>query len=47
MVLALDAGRSSWTAPLDAVRLAPGADAATVTAGKVGDIVGRLVAAGQ
>lgn len=47
MVVALEAGRSSWTAPLDAVRLAPGADAATVTAGQVRDIVGRLVAAGQ
>jgi hypothetical protein len=47
MVVALEPGRSSWTAPLDAVRLAPGADAATVTAGQVRDIVGRLVAAGQ
>lgn len=32
---------------MDAVRLAPGADAATITAGQVRDIVGRLVAAGQ
>lgn len=29
--VALETGRSSWTAPLDAVRLAPGDDAATVT----------------
>ncbi|WP_130399885.1 NF041680 family putative transposase [Micromonospora violae] len=47
MVVALESGRSSWTAPLDAVRLAPGADAAAITAGQVRDIVGRLVAAGQ
>lgn len=47
MVVALESGRSSWTAPLDAVRLAPGADAATVTAGQVRDIAERLVAAGQ
>lgn len=32
---------------MDAVRLAPGADAATVTAGQLRDIVGRLVTAGQ
>jgi len=31
VVSALETGRSSWTAPLDAVRLAPGDDAATVT----------------
>nr|WP_244933271.1 transposase [Micromonospora tulbaghiae] len=47
MVVALESGRSSWTAPLDAVRLAPGGDAATVTAGQLRDIVGRLIAAGQ
>ncbi len=47
MVVALESGRSSWTAPLDAVRLAPGDDAATVTAGQLRDIVGRLIAAGQ
>ncbi|RLK09533.1 DDE superfamily endonuclease [Micromonospora sp. M71_S20] len=47
MVVALESGRSSWTAPLDAVRLAPGDDAAAVTAGQVRDIVQRLVAAGQ
>lgn len=47
MVVALESGRSSWTAPLEAVRLAPGADAATVTARQVRDIVERLVAAGQ
>ncbi|WTZ05110.1 transposase [Micromonospora sp. NBC_01392] len=47
MVMALESGRSSWTAPLDAVRLAPGDDAATVTAGQLRDIVGRLIAVGQ
>jgi hypothetical protein len=34
-VVALETGRSSWTAPLDAVRLAPGDDAATVTAAQL------------
>lgn len=47
VVVALESGRSSWAAPLDAVRLAPGADAAAITAGQVRDIVGRLVEAGQ
>jgi hypothetical protein len=47
MVVALEPGRSSWTAPLDAQRLAPGDDAATVTATQLRQLVGRLVAAGQ
>ena len=34
-VVALETGRSSWTAPLDAVRLAPGDDLATVTAAQL------------
>jgi DDE superfamily endonuclease len=46
-VVALQTGRSSWTAPLDAVRLAPGADLAAVTAGQLRDVVARLVAAGH
>jgi hypothetical protein len=33
LVTALETGRSSWTAPLDARRLAPGDNAASVTAG--------------
>lgn len=33
--------------PLDAVRLIPGDDAATVTAGQVRGVVGRLIAAGH
>ncbi|CRK56597.1 FIG00663192: hypothetical protein [Alloactinosynnema sp. L-07] len=47
VIVALEAGRGSWTAPLDAVRLAPGDDAATVTAGQVRGVVDRLIAAGQ
>jgi len=47
IVVALEPGRSSWTAPLDAQRLAPGDDAATVTAAQLRNLVGRLIAAGQ
>jgi hypothetical protein len=47
MVVALQPGRSSWTAPLDAQRLAPGEDAATVTATQLRQLLGRLIAAGQ
>src|SRR5262249_41836558 len=46
-VVALEPGRTSWTAPLDAVRLRPGDDATQVTASQIRDLVGRLVAAGQ
>ncbi|MFE5947969.1 NF041680 family putative transposase [Streptomyces sp. NPDC056480] len=47
MIRALETGRSSWTAPLDALRLAPGDDAATVTARQMRELVGRLIEAGQ
>ncbi|MEU3735177.1 NF041680 family putative transposase [Streptomyces sp. NPDC033538] len=47
VICALETGRSSWTAPLDALRLAPGDDAATVTAGQMRELVERLMAAGQ
>ncbi|WUN22196.1 transposase [Streptomyces sp. NBC_00316] len=47
VVCALETGRSSWTAPLDALRLAPGDDAATVTAGQMRELVERLITAGQ
>ncbi|WP_396135326.1 transposase [Amycolatopsis sp. A133] len=47
VVVALESGRSSWTAPLDAVRLAPGDNAASVTARQIRDVVDRLVAAGH
>jgi DDE superfamily endonuclease len=46
-IVALETGRSSWTAPLDAVRLAPGDDAAVVTAAQLREVVARLTAAGH
>jgi DDE superfamily endonuclease len=46
-VVALETGRTSWTAPLDAVRLTPGADLAAVTAAQVRDVVTRLIDAGH
>jgi hypothetical protein len=47
VICALETGRSSWTAPLDALRLAPGDDAATVTVGQMREPVERLIPAGQ
>lgn len=47
VVAALEPGRSSWTAPLDVQRLAPGADAATLTAAQLRQLIDRLIAAGQ
>lgn len=47
LVTALETGRSSWTAPLDVRRLAPGDDAATVTADQLRDVVQALITAGQ
>ncbi|MFE3314926.1 transposase, partial [Embleya sp. NPDC059213] len=47
IVAALEAGRSSWTVVLDAVRLGPGEDVAATTAVQVRAVVERLVAAGQ
>jgi hypothetical protein len=47
LVTALETGRSSWTAPLDIRRLAPGDDAATITAGQLREVVQRLLAAGH
>ncbi|MFJ9517594.1 transposase [Kitasatospora sp. NPDC101801] len=47
VITALESGRSSWTAPLDALRLAPGDDAATITARQLRDLVQRLIEAGQ
>ncbi|MFI7643483.1 transposase [Nonomuraea sp. NPDC049400] len=46
-VVALEAGHSSWTAPLDALRLAHGDDLDVVTAAQLRDVVGRLMAARQ
>ncbi|WP_331739828.1 transposase (plasmid) [Streptomyces goshikiensis] len=47
IVAALETGRTSWTALLDAIRLDPGADLAAVTASQVRDVIQRLVDAGQ
>jgi hypothetical protein len=47
VVAALEPGRTSWTAPLDAVRLGPGDDETEVTAAQVRGVVGRLAAAGH
>ena len=46
-VAALEPGRTSWTLPLDAVRLGPADDATEVTAGQVREVVARLIAAGH
>jgi hypothetical protein len=46
-IAALEPGRTSWTAILDAVRLGPDDDAAEVTAFQVRAVVQRLVEAGQ
>jgi hypothetical protein len=46
-VAALEPGRTSWTLPLDAVRLGPADDATEVTAVQLRDVVTRIVEAGQ
>ena len=46
-IVALEPGRTSWTLPLDAVRLGPADDATEVTAAQVREVVGRLAAAGR
>jgi hypothetical protein len=46
IVAALESGRSSWTAVLDAVRLGPDDDATVVTEAQIRGLVGRLVAVG-
>ena len=46
-VAALGPGASSWTAPLDAVRLGPGDDDTAVTAAQLREVAGRLAAAGH
>jgi DDE superfamily endonuclease len=45
VVAALEPGRTSWTAVLDAVRLGPTDDATAVTACQLRAVVGRLIAA--
>src|SRR5215475_8827738 len=47
VVAALEPGRTSWTAVLDAVRLGPDDDETEVTAAQVRDVVARLAGAGQ
>jgi hypothetical protein len=47
VIAALEPGRTSWTAVLDAVRLGPDDDEAEVTAAQVRDVVARLIAAGH
>jgi hypothetical protein len=46
-VAALEPGRTSWTAVLDAVRLGPADEATAVTADQLRAVVARLIAAGQ
>ena len=47
VIAALEPGRTSWTAVLDAVRLGPDDDETEVTAVQVREVVTRLVAAGH
>ncbi len=47
VVAALEPGRTSWTAVLDAVRLGPDDDEAEVTAAQVRGVITRLIAAGH
>jgi hypothetical protein len=47
MVVVLESGRSSWTAPLDAVRVGPDDDVTEVTAAQIRQVIGRLREAGQ
>src|ERR1039457_3819849 len=47
VIAALEPGRTSWTAVLDAVRLGPADDETVVTAAQVRDVVTRLIDAGQ
>jgi hypothetical protein len=46
-VAALEPGRTSWTLPLDAVRLGPADDATAVTAAQVREVVMRIINAGH
>jgi hypothetical protein len=47
VVAALEPGRTSWTAVLDAVRLGPDDDETAVTAAQVREVVTRLAGAGH
>jgi hypothetical protein len=47
VIAALEPGRTSWTAVLDAVRLGPDDDETEMTAAQVRDVITRLIEAGQ
>src|SRR6266481_3689480 len=47
VVAALEPGRTSWTAVLDAIRLGPDDDEAEVTAAQVREVISRLIEAGH
>jgi hypothetical protein len=47
VIAALEPGRTSWTAVLDAVRLGPDDDDIAVTAAQVRDVITRLIEAGH
>src|SRR5512140_2388013 len=47
VIAALEPGRTSWTLPLDAVRLGPADDATAMTAAQVREVVTRIIAAGH
>lgn len=47
VVAALEPGRTSWTAVLDALRLGPDDDGIAVTAAQVRDVITRLIGAGH
>jgi hypothetical protein len=47
VIAALEPGRTSWTLPLDAVRLGPADDATEVTAAQVREVAERIIAAGH
>ncbi|MGH3224042.1 MAG: transposase, partial [Streptosporangiaceae bacterium] len=46
-VAALEPGRTSWTAVLDAVRLGPADDETEITAAQVREVITRLISAGR
>ena len=47
VIAALEPGRTSWTLPLDAVRLGPADDATEVTARQVREVTQRIIEAGH
>ncbi|WP_137122062.1 transposase [Segeticoccus rhizosphaerae] len=46
-IVALESGASSWTSPLDVVRIRPGDDATVVTANQLRSVIGELTCAGH